>query len=328
MTNIIIERITERDLDLLILEEFHSSENFIFWFLKQLDNSLLDFNLFDNAHHSVIDYNLGESDLFIITKNILNQKLLILIENKINSDFQELQDIRYKERAIKYLEEKDYYLAKTVLIAPQNYIDNTCENVDFDYYVSYENIRDWFELQKDKRSIYKQNIINLAINKERRGYSAILNENATNFHNLYFEKVQKSFKEITMKQPKGIPAGSTFISLKYNNLRLNNELTHKLIVKKTGFGYIDWSIKNIKYEDIKNSISDCLLSEMQLKKTGNSISVSIKIPSIDVLKPFEEQIDNIEIAFTNIRTLINWINQNKDKISEMIEYKQNAPNIC
>ncbi len=163
-----IEEIRERDIDLLLLEEFIVNEEFARFFINEL--GLGDIGYLIGAYHSLTQAGLGESDLVLNFSGKNKNGFLILIENKIDANFAERQAERYKERGEIYVKEKDCSSFITVLIAPQSYINL---NHGFDFTISYEAIKNWFELQATKRSAFKAMMLDSAIERKRRGYQRI-----------------------------------------------------------------------------------------------------------------------------------------------------------
>jgi len=88
--------VAERDIDLLLMEEFHASKKFVKWFCREV--GLYGISPAD-AWHSVSDTD-GESDLLV---RVLRdeQRIGILIENKIAAPEQDRQAERYHIRGIK-----------------------------------------------------------------------------------------------------------------------------------------------------------------------------------------------------------------------------------
>ena len=92
--------VAERDIDLLLMEEFHASEEFVKWFCSEID--LRDISPAD-VWHSVSDTD-GESDLLVrVIKD--GQRIGVLIENKIAAPEQDRQAERYHIRGIKWREQ-------------------------------------------------------------------------------------------------------------------------------------------------------------------------------------------------------------------------------
>ena len=124
----IVESIRERDIDLLILEEFYSQTGFDKLFLNKINRDNLKFI---SAYRSVTTAGLGETDLQVEFSDENNQPFYLLIENKIDADFQEAKYERYLKRA--EILSKDN--SKVILAAPEEYIKNKSE---FEYNISYE----------------------------------------------------------------------------------------------------------------------------------------------------------------------------------------------
>ena len=94
-----VEAVTERDIDLLLLEELNVSDDFSTWFYSAITKNN-DKPSSKGAWHSITDPDFGESDLVVIYDN----GLAILIENKIDAIEQPQQGRRYKARGNKGIE--------------------------------------------------------------------------------------------------------------------------------------------------------------------------------------------------------------------------------
>ena len=77
--NIKIEKVLERDIDLLIINNFINNK-LLKLFLDKLDLKGYKIN---EIEHSNVDYEQGEPDITVIIEN-KNYKIGLLIENKIN----------------------------------------------------------------------------------------------------------------------------------------------------------------------------------------------------------------------------------------------------
>jgi len=85
-----LEAVTERDIDLLLMEEFHISDDFVAWFCGELGLSSVSPA---GAWHSLCDPD-GQSDLLlrVLTEG---RRIGVLIENKVAAPEQDLQGERY-----------------------------------------------------------------------------------------------------------------------------------------------------------------------------------------------------------------------------------------
>jgi hypothetical protein len=88
-----IEAVTERDIDLLLLEELSVSDEFPLW-LYSIVAGANDAPSCEGAWHSISDPSLGESDLIVIYEN----GVAVLLENKIDAPAQPEQGQRYRAR--------------------------------------------------------------------------------------------------------------------------------------------------------------------------------------------------------------------------------------
>src|SRR5260370_28380496 len=86
--------INERDVDLLLMEEFHANDAFVEWFCSQLG---INGARGDGAWHSVADVD-GESDMILRVVEA-GRHIGIFIENKIAAREMDTQAERYHIRA-------------------------------------------------------------------------------------------------------------------------------------------------------------------------------------------------------------------------------------
>jgi len=134
--------VAERDIDLLLMEEFHASEEFVKWFCSEID--LHGISPAD-AWHSVSDTD-GESDLLVrVIKD--GQRIGVLIENKIAAPEQDRQAERYHIRGIKCREQGKLDRYVTVMCAPKRYLDSLSDKSEYHHRFSYEKIAAWFGTQ-------------------------------------------------------------------------------------------------------------------------------------------------------------------------------------
>lgn len=202
---LILESVRERDIDLLFLEEWNTNIEFVRWFVKETTFS--DININNSiGYHSVSSDNLGETDLFLEYAQG-NELFCILLENKIDALAQDNQGSRYRKRA-KNLEGKGYQKVQTCIIAPDRYLMTNAEVKEYEFKNSYEKISQWLDCQNNDRSKYRSMILKLAIDQERRGYTAKADATVTKFWHDYWEVLKGELPFAYMKEPYNIPEGS------------------------------------------------------------------------------------------------------------------------
>ena len=97
----------------------------------------------EEARRNVTDAD-GESDI-VLWVRAGGQRMVVLVENKINAPEQERQDERYHVRGRRLAETAgaDRYL--TVICAPGRYLDGLPSGSACQHRVSYEDIAGWFD---------------------------------------------------------------------------------------------------------------------------------------------------------------------------------------
>ncbi|HOB54013.1 MAG TPA: hypothetical protein PK176_14275 [Acidobacteriota bacterium] len=129
VTDLSITGVCERDIDLLLLEEFHAGDRFWRWLAGMVLGEHLAAARFVRARHSV-DQSSGESDLELAievpagrrSRRSRPRRIRILFENKLDAMFQPQQAERYRQRGDAYLQNGECDRWVTVLLAPKVYL--------------------------------------------------------------------------------------------------------------------------------------------------------------------------------------------------------------
>ncbi len=207
MTPIISLRgVSERDVDLLLLEELAASEEFRSWFAESVH--LPPGSELEEVARSVTS-STGESDLELIYRNQTGVTK-VLVENKIDAVLQPRQPERYGERGRAYVEAGSCDNILTVLIAPEVY---AADETSFDVRISYEAMREWFQERavEDNRAKYKLELLDGAIARGRRGWTLVPDKAATSFWASYWRLASSIAPQLQMPAPGVKPATSSFI---------------------------------------------------------------------------------------------------------------------
>lgn len=286
-----IEAVTERDIDLLLLEELSISQHFASWFAESIFEVSGIYLKTIGVWHSLTDPELGESDLVFIFQNTGGEKHAVLIENKIDAIAQPEQAIRYKKRGDKGKEAKTWESFRTCMIAPQLYIDKAQDATQYDKRMSYEQIRDWFidnrnSFPNNARSEYKAGFIEEAIKQNRRGYAIIPNERVSAFWLSYWKYAEKHYPKLEMKCPGIKPANSDWPDFRPRTLNKSFIIVHKLAK-----GSVDLQIAGAAnyLDELYNKYRTAVTDEMEFVKASKSAAIRINIPYIDRFKDFSKQ---------------------------------------
>lgn len=290
-----LKSILERDIDLLLLEEFNVSEHFCSWLYSKIfnENSAPPCK---GAWHSISDDLLGESDLVVLFEN----GKCVLVENKIDAVAQPKQGQRYKQRGVKGISQNLWSAFSTCMVAPELYLQTEIDSQSYDINISYEEIYDWFvdSPNQTKREKYKAYVIKEAIEQNRRGYQIIPDEKVTNFWFEYWQLSNKMYPHLEMKKPGNKPFNSDWPEFRPSALNKNIVIVHKL-----ERGDVDLQISGAanKLEIIKSLIDE---SKFAVVKAGKSAAIRLKVDRINRLADFESQVESVSIGLTAAMELL------------------------
>jgi hypothetical protein len=286
--------VAERDVDLLLMEEFHASDEFVAWFCSKIGLSGAHG---EGAWHSVSDAD-GETDLLL--RVFCNRgRVGVFIENKIGASEQHQQSARYHLRGARARDQGrvDHYL--TVICAPARYLAALDPESTYQYRVSYEEIAAWFAKEPGRRSEWRRAVMQEAIEQSRRGYQVVPHAGNTAFHRAYWNYVRQHHPRIVMEEPAQTQGkNSTWIVLKGSAFPARVQLDHfplKGILRLCLFG---------------RSVDEALASRgdwpdgIMPRQTGRAVTLTLAVPTIDMTAPFETQQPQIETALQAAYRLI------------------------
>lgn len=296
-----LEAVSERDIDLLLLEELSVCGEFGRWFLSKTWGDGVSCMKSFGVWHSITEQLLGESDLVWVFEDIQCRRVALLLEDKIAAPPQPEQAARYRMRGESGVREGDWAEFRTVLVAPSRYLLNDREAKGYDYQLSYEDLVAWFEGRGDERSCYKAQVIQLGIEQQRRGYCPKADEQVSSFFADYWQIASREFPMLEMPAPGGIPVGNDWIGFKPQGLHFVEAFRHKLAT-----GAVDLQLKGDMWsletsEVIWNPEHD---PEILLVQTGKSVSLRVVVPYVDRARTVEEQLDEIRTGMRAAARLV------------------------
>ena len=299
MFKCIFSAVSERDMDLLLLEELVSSEEFLHIFLSKI--GLENANI-RSIEQSKVDVQFGESDMTVIVEKGGN-KYGLLIEDKIDAVAMSNQSSRYVERGELGKKNGDYQQYFIFIVAPESYLQKNNEAKKYPYQVTYEECLRHFCSKEDNRSIFKSQQIEQAIHKQKRGYQVIEHTAVTDFWDKYITYKERHYPDLWLVSKRG-PKGFNSRWPYYHTVLENIVIHHK-----SESGFVDMEIPNIadKISDLQSRLTELLgtLSTrgIVLVKTGKSAALRIKVPELDFTQPFNYCEENIAKSFEAIEKL-------------------------
>ena len=299
-----ISGVSERDIDLLLLEEFLSSPDFLQWFTAHVLGPSFNSGSLLGTWRSVTQSS-GESDLEVAFQDQDGRHVRLLIENKVNASLQPRQAERYQERGRSYIENGECVKFCTVLVGPERYFGKGHSLKGFDARVMYEEIRDWFARSQGMgpRKRYKCDLLKAGIEKGTVGYQVVADAPVTEFWRQYWELTLRIAPELEMKEPIGKPARAGFIKFDPVSLPRGVSLVHKL-----GKGYVDLQFSGMgkRLSELRSKFGDYVEPGMQFKQATKSGAIRVNVPKLHTASAFPPQEDNTRQGLAAAERLLDW----------------------
>lgn len=277
----------ERDIDLLIMEEFISDEAFAKIFLDSV--RICDSYVIVEAIHSKTDADLGESDIVFIL-NISGKRHALHIEDKIDAIAMPRQHDRYDLRAQKDIAAGQYDSYSVLIVAPEKYLANNKEAQKYAHHVTYEKLREYFLCKTDIRSKYKLALIERAIYEQKNGYQYEANPDVVRFCAAMATYQKENYPSL--------PIGTTAWWPEYPTL-----LKDTKVVFKANKGFCDLQFGHTLAQDLYGRVKDHLSERMNVVQAGKSASVRIVVTPIWFENRFEEKLAAVDEALTALAEL-------------------------
>src|SRR6267143_4953115 len=273
MVEVTLSAVSERDVDLLVVEELATSEAFAQWFLSRAGLSSLATLV--KVAHSVSTSN-GESDIEL-TVQVNGATHRVLLENKVDAVFQPEQPERYHARAAAYVAKGTCDRVTTVLLAPEKYLNGCRTHVSFDHFVSLDDVLSEISLHEpgSARTAYKASVLTKALERARNGWVPVPDPSASAYWTAYWRLVEQIAPELQMREPGPKPAGSTWIYFRPPALPAGVDLVHKLID-----GHVDLQFAGMgaRMHEMRASYRQGLEDGMTIAPAGKSVAVRIRVP--------------------------------------------------
>lgn len=313
--NIKFEKVLERDIDLLMINKFINDSKTIDFFLEKV--GLTGYKII-SVEHSLMDNELGESDITLIVANEKN-KIGILIENKIDAIAMDLQPERYVKRGDKAVSMGIYNEYRIFIIAPKKYLETNAYAKKYPNNISYEELIDF--MKDDK---YAVSLLEKAIEEKENGYEVIENEMVTKFWHNYYDFIKKNYPSIKINEIIG-PRGSRAV---WPELHTNNSKVK--IMHKSDRGYMDLTFNDMSnnIEIFNKYIPDEIIKNYEIVKTGKSMAIRLHVPLLDFKNEFDDYTNEMHECMKSVLELYDILTKiNVTKMYNDIEKKEMFSNI-
>ncbi|MBC7188052.1 MAG: hypothetical protein H5U38_13590 [Calditrichaeota bacterium] len=304
MPKIELRGVTERDIDLLILEELVVSPEFCDWFVTRV--GLERPQVLEGVARSVVT-SKGESDLEV-TFYREGCRTRVLVEDKIDAALQPRQAERYSQRGRDYISRGECDQIVTLLVGPKSYVDSVS---GFQRRLTYEDLVEWFSASGDQRSMYKVQLIKTAITRGENGWRMVPDAVATGFWQNYWKTASSIAPGLRMPRPGSKPATSTFIYFKPHQLRKGVKLVHKV-----PYGNVDLQFDG-QAENVGQFVTRfqaTLDAGMAIARAGKSLVVRIAVDPISLESRFADVEPSIHAALRAAQSLLQWYERHASEL--------------
>lgn len=298
--------ITERDIDLLVLEEFHVNPGFTAWFARQCLPSVQTIE-FIGAWHSLVDSVYGESDLTLIVKAD-NCAAAILIEDKIDAITMPEQANRYKRRGNKGVADGKWESFTTCMIAPKRYLEHLPPEEKYETYLSYETLADWFMssdsvILTPQRCEYRAKFITSAIEKQRRTETVPRDPLVEEFLNHYCEFVRDKYPALPAPRIIGNWATYNLIPLADGmGVSIHHKLTQGLVELEFQCGLEHHVMLMHRFSALQRR-------ERQFKRYSKYLGLRQMTGRLDIGSDFETAITDVDSALSAVAAIMQDFNE-------------------
>lgn len=279
--NIKIEKVLERDVDLLVINKLINDKKVSEFFAKKI--GLEDCGLI-SVEHSHSDTELGETDIMAIIQS-RGTRIGLLIENKIDAPAMDLQPERYIKRGNKGVENRLYDEFRVFIIAPERYLKTNINAEKYPNRISYEELK---ELMCDDK--YAIALLDKAIEEKENGYVVIENKMVTEFWRKYYQFIREKYSQIKINEidgPRGANAQWPELMTDYKQIK---------IIHKSDRGYMDLTFGQMaSHVDVFNKyVKGLIANKFKVVETGKSLAIRIEVPCMDFKNEFDNYLDEMQ----------------------------------
>ena len=307
MINCSFNAVHERDMDILFLESLASDTGFVNLVLGKSKFSGKEFQVL-SAALSKTETDLGETDICVVLL-IEDIRVGLLIEDKVDAIAMPDQYIRYRKRGEIAIARGDFDAYEAFIFCPQKYYKNNAEAKKYDHFISYEEIKAYFDSKNDVISNVRSQQLAQAIERAKKPPEVNVDEAANLFFNKYKAYQKEYYPDLDLRT-----------SEKSNGWwpHYSSRLGDVYIYHKRPEGFVDLTFPNAADKmDILQTMASWLRSHdvpnVVAVKTGRAAALRIEVPKMP-LKAVFENIDpsDIKKAFDAIQTLTDFANLIED----------------
>ncbi|MCY3995870.1 MAG: hypothetical protein OXF07_07005 [Rhodobacter sp.] len=290
-------RLTERDLDLILLEELSGDTGFLAWFADRIGLGKCALLAAEHSVSAKAGAKWGETDVLAFVESD-GYRIAVLIEDKITAEFADRQAARYQERAADLVKSGDADRSLTVLCAPLNYLRGVPEDDPWDQRISLEAVLGWFESVPGFRADWRAGALRARLESLSASHSAN-REKITRFSSElrdYLISLGEGFDHKVTEDRGG------FI------IRSDRTPAHVEVAWKNNQGRVDLTFSGYRVDEVDKASDFAVPEGVTFSaadgKRQKSHIFKVEVSSADVTRPLQEQKDIVGEVIAAIRMLL------------------------
>jgi hypothetical protein len=289
-----VERKYERDVDLLLAEEFSVNPEFARWFClrtKFADHASEVSDVFVSKSNK-----LGESDLIVVFKTHEDSLVAVLIEDKVDAPLQPNQAARYRLRANQEVRLGAWTDYELVLCAPRFYLQTRADLADFDRLIPLEEIGAFLaKADPSTRGRYRGDFLATAATRRKNSWTREPDDATDAFWDAAYEIAVRDFPILELKPPKMTKDSNNF-TLRPRWMPTQPKTTYVWI--KGPLGVVDLTFGSTTALEFSEHISSLPLPDgITIHQTGASTAIRLKVPTFAISDGIEKGLPKVRKAF-------------------------------
>lgn len=287
-----IASVTERDIELLLLEELQVSPEFRRWLVEKigLTNNLIRLA---GVWHRLPDPDFGETDILFVFENDLMRRVAILIKNDIARARQTQNAKKYKRKGEEGVKDGAWDSFVSCLVTVGNPVETKVKH--FDHIIGYEDVIRWFQTAGlAERGSYKIGLIRQAVSQTVSEAKRDKDAHRKDFWDRYWHVCKENYPHF-MLNPMGQTIGKEdFPVFHPADLGVEAKIIHKLTR-----GFVDLVIEGDP-EAVEERYRPYLDREMLFVSAKTSGVVRLHTPIIQ--EPYDFEKDEAAVVLSLEKT--------------------------
>jgi hypothetical protein len=301
-----VERKYERDIDLLLAEEFCVSPGFADWFLSRTSFRGIAATVLD-VFVSQSDTD-GESDLVVLFEKDDSSRFALFIEDKIDAAFMPGQHARYTVRAQARRSRGEFAEFEIILCAPGTYWEASADAKLFQTFVSYEDIGEAFStIDPSPRAAYRRQFFITAAKRAANTWRHIDDPLTNSFWEQAYDLATREYPALEMKEPK-YSKGAAWIWFRPHDFP--NMPRQVRLELKGNQGHADLVFPKTDGVRFATAISHALPKPMIAVRAGSTAVVRLRFEPFRVADGIEVGMPKIRQAFEALTVLMEYYRRN------------------